>query len=112
MKKYLNYALAAALVGSLSLSVTSCKSDKDVVSEDVPSKLGIDNDIVSHGIVTDMCDAVIEVPVDCDGRWYAILGAGQKESPDWVTGPPTMRESRPCAWLSRRTAPVWTARPR
>lgn len=84
MKKIFNYALAAALVGGLSLSVTSCKSDEDVVSEELVSTVGIDNDIVSHGIVTDMCDAVIDLPVDCDGRWYAILGAGQKESPDWV----------------------------
>lgn len=84
MKKIFNYALAAALVGSLSLSVTSCKSDEDVVSDEPVSTVGIDTDIVSHGIVTDMCDAVIELPVDCDGRWYAILGVGQKGSPDWV----------------------------
>lgn len=84
MKKIFNYALAAALVGGLSLSVTSCKSDEDVVSDEPVSTVGIDTDIVSHGIVTDMCDAVIELPVDCDGRWYAILGVGQKESPDWV----------------------------
>ena len=84
MKKIFNYALAAALVGSLSLGVTSCKSDEDVVSNEPASTVGIDTDIVSHGIVTDMCDAVVELPVDCDGRWYAILGVGQKESPDWV----------------------------
>ena len=84
MKKIFNYALAAALVGSLSLSVTSCKSDENVSADQIASTVGIDNDIVSHGIETDMCDAVIELPVDCDGRWYAILGLGQKESPDWV----------------------------
>ena len=55
MKKIFNYALAAALVGGLSLSVTSCKSDEDVVVEQfTPSTVTIDNDLIAHGVVTDM----------------------------------------------------------
>ena len=73
MKKIFNYALAAALVGGLSLSVTSCKSDEDVVEQFTPSTVTLDNDLISHGVVTDMENTVVEVPVKCDGDWVAIL---------------------------------------
>ena len=88
MKKIFNYALAAALVGGLSLSVTSCKSDEDAVVEKItPSTVTIDSDILAHGIVTDMENTVVEVPVQCDGEWVAILSIDDAEDDDtnyWV----------------------------
>ena len=88
MKKIFNYALTAALIGSLSLSVTSCKSDEDAVVEKItPSTVTIDNDILSHGIVTDMENTVVEVPIKCDGDWVAILSIDDAEDDDtnyWV----------------------------
>ncbi len=88
MKKIFNYALAAALVGGLSLSVTSCKSDEDVVVERfTPSTVTIDNDLIAHGVVTDMENTVVEVPVKCDGDWVAILSIDDAEDDDknlWV----------------------------
>lgn len=88
MKKIFNYALAAALVGGLSLSVTSCKSDEDAVVEKItPSTVTLDSDILAHGIVTDMENTVVEVPVKCDGEWVAILSIDDAEDDDtnyWV----------------------------
>ena len=88
MKKIFNYALAAALMGGLSLSVTSCKSDEDAVVEKItPSTVTIDSDILAHGIVTDMENTVVEVPVQCDGEWVAILSIDDAEDDDtnyWV----------------------------
>ena len=88
MKKIFNYALAAALMGGLSLSVTSCKSDEDAVVEKItPSTVTIDSDILAHGIVTDMENTVVEVPVKCDGEWVAILSIDDAEDDDtnyWV----------------------------
>ena len=88
MKKIFNYALAAALMGGLSLSVTSCKSDEDVVVEQfTPSTVTIDSDILAHGIVTDMENTVVEVPVKCDGEWVAILSIDDATDDDtnyWV----------------------------
>ena len=79
MKKIFNYALAAALVGGLSLGVTSCKSDEDVAEEQItPSTVTIDNDLIAHGVVTDMENTVVEVPVKCDGDWVAILSIDDK----------------------------------
>lgn len=88
MNKIFNYALAAALVGGLSLSVTSCKSDEDAVVEKItPSTVTIDSDILAHGIVTDMENTVVELPVKCDGEWVAILSIDDAEDDDtnyWV----------------------------
>ena len=88
MKKIFNYALTAALIGSLSQSVTSCKSDEDVVVEQfTPSTVTIDNDLIAHGVVTDMENTVVEVPVKCDGDWVAILSIDDAEDDDknlWV----------------------------
>ncbi len=88
MNKIFNYALAAALVGGLSLSVTSCKSDEDAVVEKItPSTVTIDSDILAHGIVTDMENTVVELPVQCDGEWVAILSIDDAEDDDtnyWV----------------------------
>ena len=87
MKKIFNYALAAALVGGLSLSVTSCKSDEDVVEQFTPSTVTLDNDLIAHGVVTDMENTVVEVPVKCDGDWVAILSIDDAEDDDknlWV----------------------------
>ena len=87
MKKIFNFALTAALVGGLSLSVTSCKSDEEVVDLITPSTVTIDNDLISHGIVTDMENTVVEVPVKCDGKWIAILAIDDEEDNEkdlWV----------------------------
>ena len=87
MKKIFNYALAAALVGGLSLGVTSCKSDEDVVEQFTPSTVTLDNDLIAHGVVTDMENTVVEVPVKCDGDWVAILSIDDAADDDknlWV----------------------------
>ena len=80
--------LATALMGGLSLSVTSCKSDEDAVVEKItPSTVTIDSDILAHGIVTDMENTVVELPVQCDGEWVAILSIDDAEDDDtnyWV----------------------------
>ena len=74
-------------MGGLSLSVTSCKSDEDVVEQFTPSTVTIDNDLIAHGVVTDMENTVVEVPVKCDGDWVAILSIDDAEDDDknlWV----------------------------
>lgn len=78
MKKIFNYALAVALVGGLSLGVSSCKSDAEVVDLLDPSTVTLDKDILSHGIETDLENTVIEVPIKCDGDWVAILSIDDK----------------------------------
>ncbi len=87
MKKIFNYALAAALMGGLSLGATSCKSDEEVVNLITPSTVTLDNDLISHGVVTDMENTVVEVPVKCDGDWVAILSIDDAKDDDthyWV----------------------------
>jgi hypothetical protein len=83
MKKYFNYALAAAFLGSVSLSVTSCKSDEDTVEtvvENVKSTtLTIDEGILKNGIEAGMESSVLEVRVKCDGDWFAILSINDDE---------------------------------
>ena len=87
-KRFLSFMLATALIGGLSLSVTSCKSDEDAVVEKItPSTVTIDSDILAHGIVTDMENTVVEVPIKCDGDWVAILSIDDAEDDDtnyWV----------------------------
>jgi hypothetical protein len=87
MKKYFNYMLVAALVGSLSLSVTSCKDDDDKNGGDkyveTAINLSIDNDVKTHGIETDVNSAIVELPVSCTGRWGAWI-VGKDEDTNWL----------------------------
>ena len=79
MKKLFNYALAAALMGGVSLGVTSCKSDENTAVDEIQmSTVTLDNDILTHGVVTDMENTVIELPVKCDGDWAAVLSIDDK----------------------------------
>lgn len=88
MKKYFNYMLMAALVGSLSLSVAACSdddNDKNGGEEyiETPIKLEISSDVVNHGVEADVHSAIVELPVRCDGRWGAWI-VGTDEDCDWL----------------------------
>ena len=53
-KRFLSFMLATALMGGLSLSVTSCKSDEDAVVEKItPSTVTIDSDILAYSVNSD-----------------------------------------------------------
>ena len=82
MKKNLfNLALTAALVGGLSLGVTSCSDDDDNKNDEAQtSTVTVAGDLLSHGIETDMQSAVVSVPVSSTGEWTATLAKGT----DWV----------------------------
>lgn len=77
MKKHFNFLLMGALVCGLSLGVTSCKDDDD--NNVITSVVTIDNELLTHGIETDMQSAVIEVPIKADGLWTATIS----EDADW-----------------------------
>lgn len=79
MKKLFNYVLAAVLLGSVSLGVTSCKSDEDTVETVKPSTLTIDDGYLINGIETGMESSVVEVPIKCDGDWIAVLSIDDDE---------------------------------
>ncbi len=80
MKKQLNYLLTAVLMGGLSLAFVACSDDDDDKKAPKVSVVTIDNELLTHGIETDMQSAVVEVPVTCDGMWTATL----KEGTNWV----------------------------
>ena len=86
MKKNLNLLLMGALVCGLSLGVTSCKDDDDDNNGgDVTTQVTIEQDLLSHGVETDMQSDVIEVPIKSDGLWTATLrtSKGGRDIPDW-----------------------------
>ncbi len=86
MKKIFKLTLMVALMGGLSLNVTSCKSDEDVVSNENQNQittLTIDADILSHGITTDVHDAIVDIPVKCDGDWMAWIE--NEQDVDWLS---------------------------
>lgn len=88
MKKSFHFLLMAALVGGLSLGVTSCKDDDNNdnnTSEETGTTLTLDSDLLTHGIETDIQSAVIEVPVKANGIWTATLRTvkGGDDIPNW-----------------------------
>ena len=82
-RAFFSFALTAALMGGISLGVVSCKSDEDIVEEKA-STLTVESGIVANGVSAEMKAAVVELPVQCDGEWFALLGFGQQDTPDWV----------------------------
>ena len=76
MKKNLNLWLLTALVCGLSFGVTSCKDDD---STSGTQEVTISNELLSHGVETDIQSAVIEVPIKANGTWTATLTKGT----DW-----------------------------
>ena len=76
--------LMAALMGGLSLGAVSCKSDEDSVDDEKISTVTVESGIVANGVSAEMKSAVVELPVQCDGEWFALLGFGEKDTPDWV----------------------------
>ncbi len=79
MKKYFNWMLMTTMVCGLSLGVTSCSDDDDNKNEEI-NVVTIDQELLSHGISTDMQSAVIEIPVKTNGTWTATL----KKGTDWA----------------------------
>ena len=81
MKKIVSrFSLMTALVCGLSMSFVACSDDDDDKKAPKVSVVTVDNELLTHGIETDMQSAVIEVPVTCDGMWTATL----KEGTNWV----------------------------
>lgn len=80
MNRPYKFMLTAALVGGLSLAFVACSDDDDDKKAPKVSVVTVDNELLTHGIETDMQSAVIEVPVTCDGMWTATL----KEGTNWV----------------------------
>ena len=81
MKKILNIGLMAALVCGMSLSVSSCKDDDDNNNNSSKtSTVTVDNDLLTHGIETEMKSDAVDVKVNSDGMWTATLG----KDADWV----------------------------
>lgn len=58
----------AALLGILSLGFSSCSDSEDVVAT---GTLTVDPSYTTKGIETDVESAIIEVPVNCNGKWFA-----------------------------------------
>lgn len=74
----------AALMGGLSLGTVSCKSDEDTVDDEKISTVTVESGLIANGVSAEMKSAVVELPVKCDGEWFALLGYGQEDTPDWV----------------------------
>lgn len=61
-------------MGGVSLNVTSCKSDEDTDAPTIKeSTLQLDEKVTRYGIETDMKSAIVDVNVNCKGRWSAII---------------------------------------
>lgn len=83
-RKFFGYVLTAALMGGLSMGAVSCKSDESTVDEEIISTVTVESGLVANGVSAEMKSAVVELPVQCDGEWFALLGFGEKDTPDWV----------------------------
>lgn len=88
MKRKFNFLLIAALVCGMGVGVTSCSDDdSNNDSPDVEStQLTFDNDLLVHGLETDIESAVLEVPVKSDGPWTATLRTTKdgNDIPEWA----------------------------
>ena len=71
--RFHQWLLAAALLGGMSLNVTSCKSDDDDSPKVKVSTLQLDEKTMRYGIETDMQSAIVDVKVNCQGRWSAVM---------------------------------------
>lgn len=80
MKKYLNLTAIAALACGMCLSISSCKSDDDEETIADASVVTIDQNLLTHGVETDMKSAVISLPVKCNGLWTVTV----KRGTDWM----------------------------
>ena len=91
MKKSFHFLLMAALVGGLSLGVTSCKdddnNDNNDSSEESYATMTFDSNQLAHGIETDIQSAVIEVPVrpTAPGRPRSEQAKKVRKTPNGVT---------------------------
>lgn len=74
-RKVINKMLFLAMLGTASLSFSSCSESEDVVA----GTLLVDPSYMSKGIETEVESAVIEVPVTCNGKWVAVV-----DSCDWL----------------------------
>ena len=83
-RKFFGYVLTAALMGGLSMGAVSCKSDENTVDEEIISTVTVESGLLANGVSAEMKSAVVELPVQCDGEWFALLGFGEKDTPDWV----------------------------
>lgn len=83
-RKFFGFMLMTALMGGLSLGAVSCKSDEDSVDDEKISTVTVESGLVANGVSAEMKSAVVELPVKCDGEWFALLGFGEKDTPDWV----------------------------
>ena len=70
--KFISLLIPCALM----LGLSSCTKDVQPVSS-----LVINEDLRVHGVETDMQSAIIEVPVEATGKWFA----GLDENADWVS---------------------------
>ncbi len=72
--RYFNAVLSAVFVMGLGIGITSCKSDEGTDAPTVKeSTLQLDEKIERFGIETDMQSAIVDVKVDCKGRWSAVV---------------------------------------
>ena len=83
-RRFFGFMLMAALMGGLSLGAVSCKSDENSVDDEKISTVTVESGIVANGVRAEMKSAVVELPVQCDGEWFALLGFGESDTPDWV----------------------------
>ena len=83
-RRFFGYVLTAALMGGISLGAVSCKSDENTVDEEIISTVTVESGLLANGVSAEMKSAVVELPVQCDGEWFALLGFGEKDTPDWV----------------------------
>lgn len=58
----------AAMLGVLSLGFSSCSDSENTVAT---GTLTVDPSYTTKGIETDVESAIIEVPVNCNGKWFA-----------------------------------------
>lgn len=81
MKKIFQFTLMAALVGGLSLGVTSCKDDDKNNNETAGSVITVSQELLTKGIRTDKESRRVDVTIDCNGKWVGVIEAGNY----WVT---------------------------
>lgn len=67
----------AAMLSVLSLGFSSCSDSEDTVAT---GTLTVDPSYTTKGIETDVESAIIEVPVNCNGRWFAEV-----DDNDWLS---------------------------
>lgn len=83
-KNYKNLIFTVLLATGMTFALASCnKDDDETTSNDQNTSewsVKLSDDLLTNGIETDMKSAIIEVPVDCDGVWFATLNSDAR----WV----------------------------